>query len=120
MSFFSLENFPKNPTQKKTEFSNMDKTSILDENLTQFWALCGQNRKSGVTSILSDKAVQFNNVRTHVHEVYEPVKDIEALKKELLDLISSKPLGKVLIKNKKSYGIFQNGGEGIFPNSITF
>ena len=58
----------------------MDKASILDENRTQFWALCGQTKDSGVAYILENEAVQFKNVRTHENEVEETPKDIKSLK----------------------------------------
>ena len=66
----------------------MDQTSILDENLTKFWALCGQNRDSGVSSILENEAVKFKNVRTHESEVEETPKDIKSLKNEVCAMIS--------------------------------
>ena len=56
------EGWLENPCEKKTRFENLDQTSIFDENLTQFWALCGQNRDSGVSSILENEAVKFKHV----------------------------------------------------------
>ena len=49
---FVAEGWLENTCEKKTKFENLDQTSILGENLNQFWALCGQNRDSGVASIL--------------------------------------------------------------------
>ena len=49
---FVAEGWLENPCEKKTKFENLDQTSILDENLTQFWALCGQNKDSGEASCI--------------------------------------------------------------------
>ena len=48
------EGWLRDPTEKKKVFQNMDRTSVLHEDFTQFWALCGHNRNSGLTAILSD------------------------------------------------------------------
>ena len=77
--------------RKKTNFENLDQTANLDENLTQFWALCGQNRDIGVTSILANELVTFKNVRTYESEEEEIPKDIKSLKKEICDMISVIP-----------------------------
>ena len=90
---FEAEGWLKNPRDKKMTFENLDKTSILDESLTQVWALCGQNRDDGVASILGNKKVMFKNVRTNENDVEETQKDLKTLKKELLEMISAIPAG---------------------------
>ena len=87
------EGWLRDPTEKKKVFQNMDRTSVLHEDFTQFWALCGQNRNSGLTAILSDKVVTFKNVRTNEDEVGGSEKDLKGLMKDIEKLIASKPAG---------------------------
>ena len=87
------EGWLKGPTEKKKVFQNMDRTSVLHEDFTQFWALCGQNRNSGLTAILSDKVVTLKNVRTNEDEVGGSEKDLKGLRKDIEKLIASKPAG---------------------------
>ena len=87
------EGWLKDPTEKKKVFQNMDRTSVLHEDFTQFWALCGQNRNSGLTAILSDKVVTLKNVRTNEDEVGGSEKDLKGLRKDIEKLIASKPAG---------------------------
>ena len=87
------EGWLKDPTEKKKVFQNMDRTSVLHEDFTQFWALCGQNRNSGLTAILSDKVVTLKNVRTNEDEVGGSEKDLKGLMKDIEKLIASKPAG---------------------------
>ena len=87
------EGWLRDPTEKKKVFQNMDRTSVLHEDFTQFWALCGQNRNSGLTAILSDKVVTLKNVRTNEDEVGGSEKDLKGLMKDIEKLIASKPAG---------------------------
>ena len=87
------EGWLKDPTEKKKVFQNMDRTSVLHEDFTQFWALCGQNRNSGLTAILSDKVVTLKNVRTNKDEVGGSEKNLKGLRKDIEKLIASKPAG---------------------------
>ena len=91
---FEAEGWLIEPTKKKSVFENMDKTSVLHEDLTQFWALCGQNRNSGITAILSNKSAAFKNVRTKVEDEEESrVKDLKVLRRDVEKLIATRPVG---------------------------
>ena len=81
------------PTCKKQVFQNFDKTSVLHEDLTQFWTICGRNRDSGVTAILSNKTVAFKNILTSEGEIEDNQRDLKVLKKDVEKLIASKPVG---------------------------
>ena len=87
------EGWLKDPTMKKEVFNNLDKDAILDEELTQFWDLCGQNRNSGVAAILRNKAVSFKNVKVTEDEIEDGGKDLKGLKCDIRKLLSSKPVG---------------------------
>ena len=87
------EGWLKDPTMKKALFNNLDKDAILDEELTQFWDLCGQNRNSGVAAILRNKAVSFKNVKVTEDEIEDGGKDLKGLKCDIRKLLSSKPVG---------------------------
>ena len=66
---FVIENWLEDPNVRKPVFDNLDKTSILDEDLTKFWELCGLNRDSGVSALLLNKPVSFKNVKATVDTV---------------------------------------------------
>ena len=87
------ENWLTEPSERKSIFHNLDKTAILDENLTQFWALCGQNRNTGVAAILKNQTASFQNVKATEDEIEYSERDIKGLKNEIEKLISSKPAG---------------------------
>ena len=90
---FETEKWLENPTERIPVFHNLDKTAILDENLTQFWAMCGQNRNSGIDAILKNKPVSFINVKATEDELEDSEKDLKGLKNDIEKLIRSKPVG---------------------------
>ena len=79
-------------TEINLSFENLDGTDNLDDNMTQFWALCGKNRIEGVTSILKSEKVQFRNVRATYNEAEDFQKDIKTMKKELPRMLVEIPI----------------------------
>ena len=93
---FESEKWLENPSERIPIFRNLDKSVILDENLIQFWVMCGQNRDSGVAAILKNKPVTFKNVKATKDELDDSEKDLQGLKNDIEELISSKPVGDIL------------------------
>ena len=73
---FESEKWLENPSERIPIFRNLDKSVILDENLIQFWVMCGQNRDSGVAAILKNKPVTFKNVKATKDELDDSEKDL--------------------------------------------
>ena len=80
------------PEEQREEFDNLDGDKELNDDLLQFWSLCGNNRNAGVGQLLRNSRVSFRDVCALKVEEDEEVKDMKAMLKELPVMIETLPM----------------------------
>lgn len=80
------------PEERREDFISLEGGDLC-EDMTQFWALCTQNRNSGIVSLAQHNPVEFQDVYCLAKEKEEKLlkKDLQKMSKDLPHLVSNIP-----------------------------
>ena len=79
------------PDVPRDSFTNLAGDRDLNEDLVNFWVLCGQNRDTGLKQLLEKKAVDFKDICALKSDKDEQVKDVKTMLLEIPQMLDKIP-----------------------------
>ena len=79
------------PDVPRDSFTNLAGDKDLNEDLVNFWVLCGQNRDTGLKQLLEKKAVEFKDICALKSDKDEQVKDVKSMLLEIPQMLDKIP-----------------------------